>query len=120
MSFFSDLLAGFKTAITTVESVGGPILSVVEGAAPIVEEAFPQTIPVIGVVEGAVASVTKLEPSAVSSAGSAISAIESIIAAGSAEVQQLEALFGSLGKATTVGQAVVVTPTTTAATVPAK
>ena len=120
MSFFSDLLAGFKTAITTVESVAGPAITIAEGAAPIVEAAIPSTAPVITAVEGAVSSVTALAPSAISSASSAISAIESIIAAGSAEVKQLEALFGSLGKATTVGQAVVVTPTTTAATVPAK
>ncbi len=117
--FWTNLVSGFKNAVSVVEADAGPAIPVIETLAPVVAQAFPKTAPAIGAASTVVNQVSALAPSAIQNAKTAITSIEALIASGSEEVKQLGVLFGSLGHVTTVGQSIVVTPKTTAATVPA-
>ena len=118
MSFLSNIVAGFKAALPVLEEGYSVAAAVAPTVANVVATVDPKTAPAIAAAEGAIASVTQIAPSAVQTAGTAISAIETLLATGGAESQQLKALFNAVGKTQAVGQIVVATPKTTAATVP--
>lgn len=113
MSFFSELIADAEAALKAAQ----PIITIAETAVPVVEAAFPQTAPIINAVTAGAASIEGVVPGAVASTTNIITAAKNLIASGSAEIKQLEAMFSALFVKTPVGQVTVLAPATSAATV---
>lgn len=114
MSFFSDLLADAKAAL----AVAQPIITIAEDAAPVIATAFPSAAPVINAAEAGAAMIEKAAPGVVAGATSLITQGEALMASAGPELLQLEAIFKGLFTRSPVPQAVVLTPTTSAASVP--
>ena len=121
MSFsFASLFASAKSAFTSFQSVAAPLESLASTAAPVIEELVPSSVPIISGIEAGAASIAAVAPNALSDATAAINVGEQIIADGHPLLTQLEAIFGNLFHASTApGGVVILTPKTSAATVPA-
>ena len=121
MSFsFASLLSAAESAFASFQSVAKPLEAVATTAAPVVEAVFPATTPAISAVEAGAASIAAVAPNALADASAAISVGKQIVADGAPLLTQLEGLFSGLFHLSTApGGVVVLTPKTSAATVPA-
>ena len=121
MSFsFASLFASAEAAFSSFQTVAAPLESLAAAAAPVVESLVPSSIPIINGIEAGAASIAAVAPNALTDATAAINVGKQIIADGAPLLTQLEGIFGSLFHTSTApGGVVVLTPKTTAATVPA-
>lgn len=120
MFSFASLFAAAESAFVSFQTVAKPLESIAQTAAPIVEALVPSTVPVISAVEAGAASIAAVAPNALSDATAAISVGKQIVADGSPILTELEGIFSSIFHATPApGGAVLLTPKTTAATIPA-
>ena len=113
MSFFSELIADAENALAAAQ----PVIQIAETVVPAVEAAFPASAPIINAVTAGAASISAVVPGAVASTTNIITGAKSLIASGSAEIKQLEAMFSALFTKHNAGQVTVLAPATTAATV---
>lgn len=119
MSWFSNLATYAEQAFTTVVADVKPLIPLAEEAATVAGTLIPSAAPIINTVEAAANSVVAIAPTAISDAQSAISVIQKAAADATPLFLELEAAFAKLFGQTKAGQAVVLTPVTSAATAPA-
>ena len=112
MSFsFSSMFTTIENAVKTAAPVVEAAIPVAEGAASIVAATVPSTAGVITTVE-------TVAPAVVNDVSALVGQGKSLLA--NPAVAELESIFAQLVHWTSVPQGGVVTPTSTAATVPAK
>ena len=121
MSFsFASLFATAEAAFSAFQSVAGPLESLASTAAPVVEALVPSSVPVISGIEAGAASIAAVAPNALTDAKLAISVGKQIVSDGGPLLSKLESICDSIFHVSTApGGVVVLTPKTTAATVPA-
>jgi len=113
MSFsFSALFASAENALKAL----APAIPAVEAIAGVTETLVPSTAPVINAVEAGAASISALAPTAVQDATAMINAGRQAYTDLGSPLMALEQSLASLFHFSTVGQSVVLTPKTTAAT----
>ena len=119
MSFsFSALFASAENALKALSPIVGPAISAAEAAAPVVEALVPSTVPVITAIEAGAASITAIAPTAINDANVLIDAGKQAYADLGPQVAALEKALAGLFHFEAVGQGVMLTPKTTAATAP--
>jgi hypothetical protein len=119
MSFsFSALFASAENALKALAPIAGPVISAAEAAAPVVEALVPSTAPVITAIEAGAASITAIAPTAINDANALITAGKQAYSDIGPQLAKLEEALAGLFHFSTVGQSVVLTPKTTAATAP--
>ena len=111
MSFsFSGWLSSIEAAVGKYEPIVEEAIPVAEGAASIVAAVVPGTA-------GAIATVETLAPTVVKDVAVGVSGVKALLQ--NPAVLELESLIAGLVHMAPAGQATVMVPTTTAATVPA-
>lgn len=118
-SFFNTLFAKAEAVIQSVEPVATPLIHLAEEAAPVVKAIVPQAAPVIDTITAAKNSITAVAPNAVNDATSAIALAKQTAADIGPTLLALEQAISNLFHVEVTAQSVVLTPKTTAATVPA-
>lgn len=118
-SFFETLFTTAEKALTEITPIVQPVVTAAEELAPIVKTIVPSAAPVIDVVTAAKNSIEAVAPTAVQDATAAINVARQAYTDLGPAVAALEASIGSLFHVTATPQAIVLTPKTTAATVPA-
>ena len=123
MSFWTNLEGFFTSAEKAYQTVSpeiGPAISLVEEGASVVSALVPSTAPIINTVELAANSVAAVAPTAITDAQSIIAdgraAVANLGPSLSAVLASLEGLFHATPAP---GGTIVLTPKTSAATVPA-
>lgn len=121
MSFsFASLWASAENAMAIISADAAPLVQAARGLEPIIEGFVPSSVPIITGIEAGAASIGALAPTAVQDATAVIAAGKKIVADGSPLLTELEALFDKTFHVTsTPGGAVLLTPKTSSAMVPA-
>ena len=123
MSFWSNFegfFAAAEKAYTTISPEIGPTIKLAEEGASVVETVFPSTAPVITTVELAANSVAAVAPEAISKASTLIADGRAAFAAlGPSLAAAAAALEGLFHATPAPGGTIILTPKTSAATVPA-
>ncbi len=121
MSFsLASLFASAESALASFETVAAPLQSVASSLVPVVETLAPSTAPTINAVTAGSASIAAVAPAAVQDVTSAIAAGKQAYADIGPAITGLEAIYDKLFHVTAApGGVVILTPKTTAATVPA-
>lgn len=115
---WAALLAGAKSALSTIAADAAPIEQAVGSLLPVVG-LIPGAGPVVTAIEAGGALISQIAPTAVADATTAFGSIEKIVADAHPAITQLESLWDQIFHINVMpGGTVVLTPKTSTATAP--